>query len=125
MTTPKTPARLDADRTAQPLTRIVHHPPRGGCISPHMPLVAPEYEDEHGKRTPLTSEPKAHDLTQSEVALAKMLAAWEEWPGDLDHHRETLLVIGAALEKHALIAEGQPSEDGRALLDRARRAGVL
>jgi hypothetical protein len=39
-----------------------------------MPLVAPEYEDEHGKRTPLTSEPKAHDLTQSEVALAKMRA---------------------------------------------------
>jgi hypothetical protein len=73
----------------------------------------------------LRGEPKAHDLTPSEVALAKMLAAWEEWPGDLDHHRETLLAIGAALEKRALIAEGQPSEDGRALLDRARKAGVL
>lgn len=54
MNTPKTPARLDADRTAQPLTRIVHHPPHGACIGPHMPLVNPEYEDENGKRTALT-----------------------------------------------------------------------
>ena len=69
--------------------------------------------------------PKSEPLTPSEVALAKMLAAWEEWPGDLGHHRETLFGIGRLLEGHALISEGQPSADGRALLDRARKAGVL
>ena len=47
-------ARLDANRTAQPLTRIVHHPPRNACLGPHMPLMNPEYEDESGKRTALT-----------------------------------------------------------------------
>lgn len=46
-------ARLDADRTARPLTRIEHHPPHGGCISPYMPLVNPEYVDENGKRMAL------------------------------------------------------------------------
>ncbi len=48
-------ARLDADRTAEPLTRIEHHPPHGGCIGPYMPLVNPEYVDENGKRTPLSA----------------------------------------------------------------------
>lgn len=70
MTTPKTPARLDADRTAQPLTRIVHHPPHGGCLSPYMPLVNPEYEDENGKRTALTAE-----------TCKQVVAGFEEqWP---------------------------------------------
>ena len=55
MTTPKTPARLDADRTAVPLTRIEHHPPHGGCISPYMPLVNQEYVDADGKRPPLSA----------------------------------------------------------------------
>lgn len=55
MTPNKTPARLDADRTAEPLTSIVHHPPHGGCIGPYMPLVNPEHVDADGKRTPLTT----------------------------------------------------------------------
>ncbi len=54
-------ARLDADRTAEPLTRIEHHPPHGGCISPYMPLVNPEYVDENGKRTPLGAPVAAAD----------------------------------------------------------------
>lgn len=115
-----THARLDADRTAQPLTRIVHHPPRGGCISPHMPLVAPEYEDEHGKRTPLTSEPKAHDLTQSEVALAKILALLIEYDSSSPSDRTSR--TGRVLENFMSEAF---TDTNRALLDRARKAGVL
>jgi hypothetical protein len=127
MTTPKTPARLDADKTAQPLTRIVHHPPRGGCISPRMPLVAPEYEDENGKRTPLTVPVVEHDLTPSEVALAKVLAAWDDWKGE----RGPDDVFAMVCEIHDALARGawtdlaRLSDKGRALLDRARRARVL
>lgn len=67
-------ARLDADRTAEPLTRIEHHPPHGGCISPYMPLVNPEYVDENGKRTPLNARAEAPpSLAPSEVAFAKIV----------------------------------------------------
>lgn len=204
-------ARLDADRTAEPLTRIEHHPPRGGCIGPYMPLVNPEYVDENGKRTPLsgqlltTSEvalaksdrpfpmpgttwrwlgdgqydprpsgphtvaslrwargetevvfvdessasvqhlmgaaawenvPMVHDLTTSEVALAKVLAAWEEWAPpegdytDADVAPTALDGVTDALDAAGLVECNEepfyvPNAAGRALLDRARKAGVL
>ena len=58
-------ARLDAEGTAQPLTRIVSHPQRDWCLGPGMAMVEPEYEDQHGHRTPLTpsspSSPSARD----------------------------------------------------------------
>lgn len=47
------PARLDADGSAKPLTRIVHHPKEGGRIGPGMVLINPEYETEEGERIPL------------------------------------------------------------------------
>ena len=125
-------ARLDADRTAEPLTRIEHHPPHGGCVSPYMPLVAPEYVGANGERVPLISPAEAPpDLAPSEVALAKMLAAYLEWyaaeksryTGDdesVDH-------MGGALEDEGMLdyPKKGASEKGRALLDRARKAGVL
>jgi len=48
-------ARLDADRTAKPLTRLVKHAPIGQCVSPNMASHGDtlEYEDESGSRTPL------------------------------------------------------------------------
>ena len=67
-------ARLDADRTAEPLTRIEHHPPHGGCISPYMPLVNPEYVDENGKRTPLSAPAETPPtLAPSGVAPTKIV----------------------------------------------------
>ena len=77
----------------------------------------------------LRGEPKAHDLAPSEVALAKILAAWEEWPGSAQasEARDTVYDIRAPLAKRGMIA---PSSDelsaaGRALPDRARKAGAL
>lgn len=120
---PRTPARLDADRTATPLTRIVHHPPYGGCISPYMPLVSPEYEDEHGRRTPL----HATMLTPSEVALAKVLAAWDAWSGtdgEGEAH-EAWLAVALVLGNKGYASGSSLMPVGRALVDRARKAGVL
>lgn len=50
------PARLDADRTAKPLTKIVHHPIGGdnACQGPGIPLRLPELEDSDGNRTPIS-----------------------------------------------------------------------
>lgn len=47
-------ARLDADRTAKPLSRIVSHPPRAWCSGPGTILVDPEYELPDGVRLALT-----------------------------------------------------------------------
>jgi hypothetical protein len=51
---PTKPARLDKDKKAKPLTRIVHHPKAGARIDPRRAIFDPEYEDEEGERTPLT-----------------------------------------------------------------------
>lgn len=48
------PARRDEDGTAQPLTRIIHHPPVNSCVGPGLPLHRPEHEDIITKvRTPI------------------------------------------------------------------------
>jgi len=52
-----TKARLDADGTAKPKTRIVSHPKRDHCVGPGMKLRRPEYEAEDGTRTPLDDDP--------------------------------------------------------------------
>ena len=73
--------------------------------------------------------PKPDLLTPSEVALAKVLAAWDAWPGSAQasEARDTVYDLRAPLAKRGMIG---PSTDdlsaaGRALLDRARKAGVL
>lgn len=89
-------------------------------------LAAPPYhEAKCRQRTAL-----AHDLTPSTVALAKVLAAWEAWPGrstdegffsaapDMAEVHETLFRIG-------LISPGIITAKGRNLLECAQRAGVL
>lgn len=86
-------ARLDADRTAEPLTRIVHHPKRGDCIGPAIPLVRPQYEDENGKR---------HDLIGCECST---------WRGELcdqckNGKRQNLADL-AILAGHIIFSEGR------------------
>lgn len=58
-------ARLDADRTAKPLTRIVGHPNRDHCVGPMIPPVRPEYEAEDGTRTPLDRGSDRPDLSRA------------------------------------------------------------
>lgn len=119
-------ARLDADRTAVPLTSIVHHPPHGGCISPYMPLVNPEYVGADGERVPLSAVAAPPALTPSEVALAKMLAAYLEWyaadKGRYTDDDESVDHMGGALEDEGMLdyPKKGASEKGAALLDRAR-----
>lgn len=49
-------ARLDADGTAKPKTRIIQHPKEGWCIGPGMALRKPELENtETGERIPLSA----------------------------------------------------------------------
>lgn len=71
-------------------------------------------------------------LTPSEIALAKVLAAWVEWPGiwgETGPGDDSMSTIARALYTDGLIEEGdrcaQLSERARALIDRARKAGVL
>lgn len=70
------------------------------------------------------------DLTPSEAALSKVLAAWVEWPGDHDNvegdSSDALAALGDPLKDYALVGEdGEVTPTGAALLDRARKAGVL
>ena len=51
------PARLDADGTAVPKTKIIHHPNPDNCMSPGMPLHNPELQLENGERILLTAKP--------------------------------------------------------------------
>lgn len=66
-------------------------------------------------------------LTPSEVALAQVLAAWVVWfvaRNDDGVEHDAMNDIGDTLHKRGLI-DGEPTKKGRALLDRARKAGVL
>ena len=65
-------------------------------------------------------------LTPSEVALAKTLAAWVEWPAeDGSDPSEATATVGSELPAYGLVDSGGHSAEGRTLLDRARKAGVL
>ena len=67
-----------------------------------------------------------HDLTPSEVALSKVLAAWVEWPPCADDAGSTAMhAVHASLFAHELVDVDEPTPTGAALLDRARKAGVL
>jgi hypothetical protein len=79
-------------------------------------------------RTPtgtVAPEVQEHGLTPSEVALARVLAAWEAWPGDPDTYSANLHDIGVSLHRLGLLSGGEPSETGQTLLARARKAGVV
>jgi hypothetical protein len=47
------PARLDADRTAKPKTRLVGHAKRGDCVGPGSVQPDALEDTATGKRTPL------------------------------------------------------------------------
>lgn len=70
MTTKRTKkARLDADKTAKPLTRIVGHVSDNKVIGPGL-VTADSYETEEGERIPLTEDALTEDaLTEREVGL--------------------------------------------------------
>ena len=70
-----------------------------------------------------TSEPA--DLTPSEVALARVLAAWEAWDDPGTDPADPMYAIGGALVAIGLWSGVQPTEDASALLARARKAGAL
>jgi hypothetical protein len=50
------PARVDADKTAKPLTRLIGHARRGDCIGPCSVDADALEEVETGKRTPLAGQ---------------------------------------------------------------------
>lgn len=54
------PARVDAEGTAKPKSRIVHHPKADDCQGPGMALKNPEYEQEGGTRIPLKATKKTN-----------------------------------------------------------------
>lgn len=94
-----------------------------GC-DPRCPSrLADEAEE---RREALTS------LTPSEVALAKILAAWKAWSevGDRSHvGGQSMIAVGSALIMSGYVMPGKHqmvlTDAGVFLLDRARKAGVL
>lgn len=82
---------------------------------------------EHAQRRP----PMSHDLTPSEVALAKMLEAVEEWSKAAPDRRERGDAFRAVLRAAAMLPddylghEGVPIDKGRTLIERAKKVGVL
>ena len=83
--------------------------------------------------------PKAHPvvcvrcereaLTPSEVALSKVLAALAAWGpvcgGKLSDADRALVDASKGIAAHGFWLDGDVTEAGTALLDRARKAGVL
>lgn len=74
-------ARLDEDRTAKPMSRIIHHPAFNQTIvDPGMPLYSPEYEN-NGERQPLINEADsgaAIEPVAQQKAYDKVLAAYDK-----------------------------------------------
>lgn len=89
-------------------------------------------ERDGGETQPAESTPP---LTPSQIALARMLDAYDAWaPCEADEEtpwaEDTVDQIGEVLDRANLLevdVDGVygPNAEGRALLDRARRAGVL
>ena len=106
------PARLDADRTAEPLTSIVHHPHVGDCVGPAMPLHNPEHVAEDGTRTPLAGttlpapnnmgidlfKPSEHPkLTMREIWIAQAAAC----NGIAARDEQIVAALLAIVKRHA------------------------
>ena len=71
--------------------------------------------------------PREHDLTPSEVAVARVLRAWEGW-GHIhgkDRARHAMSAVWEVLVNSGYVLGLTLTDDGAALLDRARKAGVL
>ena len=90
-------------------------------------LAAPPYHEDTCKR-----RTAPHDLTPSQVAVAKVLDAWETWPGkvleeDRPIEQALLMQLGDALRALRFVEIGNEclTDEGHALLARARKAGVL
>lgn len=71
-----------------------------------------------------------HDLTPDEVGIVKIIAAWVEWPGQgsvATEASEAMVAVGASPELSPWLdfARSEPTSRGAALLDRARKAGVV
>lgn len=99
-------------------------------VTPPLPLFSVEDEALAGVVERAACPPPPHDLTPSEVALARMLDAWEAWPGRIAEGRDTgptlvMVELHEVLYRHGLISPGALTENGAALRDRARKAGVL
>ena len=97
----------------------------GRVLTPEAAMLC----SRHGAPGCMCDKPP-HDLTPSEVALARMLDAWEAWPGRIAEGRDTgptlvMVELHEVLYRHGLISPGALTEDGAALRDRARKAGVL
>ena len=76
----------------------------------------------------------SHDLTPSQIALAKMLAAYVEWAETdfTSRDAQAFGVVGAVVEVliranllQQVLLDIEPTGEGRDLLDRARKAGVV
>lgn len=72
-----TKARLDADRTAQPKTRLLGHGTAGHCLGPGSVSADTLENVETGERTPLTSPEPVDPKNAIIVELAKLLKRCE------------------------------------------------
>ena len=74
----------------------------------------------------LAGEGPPHDLTPAEVGRARVLAAYQAWTSSSEPGDALMRDVGAVLWRAQLISTaGGLTADGSALLDRARKAGVL
>ena len=80
------------------------------------------------RKQPISIAPNP-TLTPSEVALSKVLAAWVEWwvaAPSCGPDGDCMSDVGLSLIKRGMVnRNGTTSPAGAALLDRARKAGVL
>ena len=98
----------------------------GHGVVPHHKVVP------HRSAGIVAAQPAPHDLTDAEVALAKILAAIAEYDATAAPWRNIDAKVYAGLDYAAdglcaagLRAASYLTPQGRALLDRARKAGVL
>lgn len=67
-------------------------------------------------------------MIASEIAVVKILAAYIEWPDDDESNNDMSMMleaVGDMLSDLDLATYHGPTDKGRDLLDRARKAGVL
>lgn len=103
-------ARLDEDGTAEPLTRIVAHPNRDHCVGPWSSSKRPEYEDEHGNRTPLDHSSKAEPFRGPVHP-----------PHDRDPLPWTVADGRGSLSEAVVLAAPTPGDPGRSIVAKGSR----